>query len=160
VTDEPRIDLASPANASVLRFLGVEQPLQARTSLPAECNWMSLGTHPDLVEYLWRLPGTEPSVYGCVINERSYPLLVSPQSRVIIGLAGGTSTLALRLPEPELGSALAVPGYGRTYRYPSGPVHAAEIGDDWALVRPYAAENAAWCSVALAHAESLGASPS
>jgi hypothetical protein len=158
VTHEPRIDLASPANASVLRFLGVEQSSRARTTLPDECDWMTLGTHPDLVEYVWHLPATEPARYGCVIDERSYPLLVSPRSRIIFGLAGGTSTLALRLPEPELAAALAVPRFGRTYRYPSGPVHAAEIGDDWVLVRPFAAENAAWCSVALAHAESLGAS--
>jgi hypothetical protein len=153
--EEPRIDAASPANAPVLRFLGDEDGATATYS-PDECNWLTLGTHPDLVEHLWTLLGLEPRVYGCVIGRRGSPLLVSPGSRIIFGLAGGTSTLALRLPEPALTSALAVEGYGREYRYPSGPVRAADIGDDWALVRPYGPSNAEWCRQALAHAESLG----
>jgi hypothetical protein len=153
--DEPRIDVASPANRSVLRFLDSENGSIA-TSSPDECDWLTLGTHPDLVEHLWKLPGLDLSVCGCVIGRRGPPLLVSPVSRIIFGLAKGTSTLALRLPEPALTSALGVERYGREYHYPSGPVRAAEIGDDWALVRPYGPSNVEWCRQALAHAEALG----
>jgi hypothetical protein len=154
--DESRIDLAHPANAPVLRFLGISDPAGTRTVLPAECNWLELGTHPDLVEHLWTLLGPEPATYGCALGARGHPLLVAPVSRVVFGLAAGTSTLALRLPEPELAEARAVPGYGRAYRYPSATVHAAEIGGDWALVRPFAETNAGFGRRALELAESLG----
>jgi hypothetical protein len=136
----------------VLRFLGISDPAQARTNAPAEVDGMTLGTHPDLVEYLWRLAAPLPRACACVIDERSFPLLTHPGSGVIFGLAGGTSTLALRLPEPELGEALAVPGYGREYRYPSSAVRAADLGEDWALVRPFGEINAGWCARAFAHA--------
>jgi hypothetical protein len=152
--DDPlRIDFASPANASVLRFLGVEEP--GRVSSPADVDMLGLGTHPDLVEYLWGLPAGEPESRACVIGERGRPLLVHARSGIIYGLAGGTRTLALRLPEPELAVALDVPRFGREYRYPSGPVRAASIGHDWALVRPFAELNVEWCRRALAHAGTL-----
>jgi hypothetical protein len=151
--DVPRIDFASPLNMSVLRFLRIADPSGARTSRPAGVDLLALGTHPDLVEYLWKLPAGIPSRCGCVVNGRSFPLLVNPRSGIIFGLAGGTSTLALRLPEPELAAALAVPGFGREYRYPGGPVRAADIGDDWALVRPFAESNVDWCRRAFEHAE-------
>ena len=153
LTNDPvPIDFTHPANATVLRFLGVSQPGAARSSARADVDLLALGTHPDLVEYLWKLGAALPLACACVVNERSYPLLARPDSGIIFGLAGGTSTLALRLPEPELGIALAEPGYGREYRYPSRPVRAAEIGDDWALVRPFAEPNAAWCARAFAYA--------
>jgi hypothetical protein len=150
-----RIDFASPANASVLRFLGVDEPARARASSPSDVDLLWLGTHPDLVEYLWGLPAGGPESSACVINERSHPLLVHATTGVIYGLAAGTSTLALRLPEPELTVALDVPGFGREYRYPAGPVRAESIGHDWALVRPFAALNVEWCRRALAHAGTL-----
>jgi hypothetical protein len=148
----PRIDFAHPANAAVLRFLGISDPARARTNAPAEVDGLALGTHPDLVEYLWKLAAPLPGACACVIDERSFPLLAHPGSGVIFGLAGGTSTFALRLPEPELGEALAVQGYGSEYRYPSSTVRAADLGDDWALVRPFGEANAAWCARAFAHA--------
>lgn len=152
----PRIDFANPANTAVLRFLGIADPEHARTTGPAQVDWMTLGTHPDLVEYLWKLAAPLPRACGCVINERSYPLLAHPGSGVIFGLAGGTSTLALRLPEPELEAARAVPGFGHEYRYPSSTVNAADMGDDWALVRPFGASNLPWCARAFVHAEGGG----
>ena len=150
-----RIDATNPANAPVLRYLGVTEPGTVATTRPRGTGLLALGTHPDLVEHLWSLPGIASDGCACVIGERGSPLLVSPGSGVIFGLARGTSTLALRLPEPELGLALTVPGYGHEYRYPSGPVRAQEIGDDWALLRPFAELNGAWCRRALAHAERL-----
>jgi hypothetical protein len=154
--DPPRIDFASAENASVLRFLGIDDPSLARASRPAGTGLLALGTHPDLVEYLWKLPSGEPDCAACVINDRSYPLLVHARSGVIFALAGGTSTLALRLPEPELSAALSVPGFGHEYRYPSGPVRAAAIGDGWALVRPFSEANVEWCRRACEHAGTLG----
>ncbi len=157
--DPPRVDFASPANASVLRFLRIEDPSRARTTRPRGMGLLALGTHPDLVEYLWKLPAGEPDCVACVINERSYPLLTHARSRIIFALAGGTSTLALRLPEPELSVALAVPGFGREYRYPGGPVSAAAIGDGWALVKPFSESNVGWCRRAFEHAGTLSRGP-
>ena len=139
----------------MLRFLGVLEPALANASLPADVDKLMLGTHPDLVEYLWNLPADGQESCACVINGRSRPLLVHARSGIIYGLAGGTSTLALRLPEPELSVARAVPGFGREYRYPAGLVRAASIGDDWALVRPFSDVNVEWCRRALAYAGTL-----
>ena len=153
--DSPSIDFASPANAGVLRYLKIEHPELARTTLPAQVNIFSLGTHPDLVEYFWKLPASLPGACAAVVDERSFPLLVHPQSGVIFGLAGGTNTLAFRLPEPELTKALAVPGFGHEFRYPGGPVRAASIGSDWALVRPFGEGNVELCRCAFEHAATL-----
>jgi hypothetical protein len=150
--DPVPIDFSHPANVQVLRFLGVSEPNAARSSPREAVDILTLGTHPDLAEYLWKLAAALPLPCACVVNERSYPLLAHPESGIMFGLAGGTRTLALRLPEPELTLALAEPRFGREYRYPSGPVRAAEIGDEWALVRPFAETNGAWCARAFAFA--------
>jgi hypothetical protein len=149
----PFIDVAHPANATVLRFLGIARPELAHATAAADADRLVLGAHPDLVDHLWSLLGDEASECACVVDGRSFPLLVSPRSGVIFALAGGTSTLAFRLPQPELAEALAVSGYGAEYRYPSGPVRAAEIGDGWALVRRFGDRNRVWCARALEHAE-------
>jgi hypothetical protein len=154
--DEPKIDFASAANATVLRFLGVAEPELARATSAVGVDRMILGTHPDLVDYLWKLGASLPGPCACVVDGRSFPLLSHPESGVVFAVAGGTNTLGLRLPGPELAAALDVPGFGREYVYPSGPVRAAELGDDWALVRSYAAENAERCRRAFAHAGTLG----
>ena len=148
----PRIDFESPANAIVLRYLRVVDPATAYTTAPEDIDYMALGTHPDLVVRLWTLGRSLPRACACVIGTRSFPLLVHPGSGIIFGLAGGTSTLAFRLPEPELTAALAEPGFGHEYRYPGGPVRASQMGEDWALVPPYGEGNAALCARAFSHA--------
>jgi hypothetical protein len=154
--DQPTIDFAHAANATVLQFLGIADPQLGRATPIAGVDRLSLGTHPDLVDYLWRLGADLPGACACVVDGRSFPLLSHPVSGVIFAVAGGTNTLGLRLPEPELSDALAVPGYGDVYLYPSGPVRASELGDDWALVRSYAEANAERCRRAFAHAGALG----
>jgi hypothetical protein len=149
---DPQIDFASPANAPVLQFLGVRDPQGAYTAHRAQVDMLTLGTHPDLVEYLWKLGAELAGTCACVVGPRSFPLLVHPGSGVIFGLAGGTSTLAFRLPAAELESALNQPGYGREYRYPGSTVRAADIGPDWALVRPFSEGNPELCAHAFAHA--------
>jgi hypothetical protein len=152
--DDPQIDFASPANAPVLRFLGVGNPQHAHTTPRSQVDMLSLGTHPDLVEHLWTLGAGLEGACACVVDRRSFPVLVHAGSGVIFALAGGTSTLAFRLPPAELESALEQPGYGREYRYPGSTVRAADIGPDWALVRPFGDGNAELCARACAHAAS------
>jgi hypothetical protein len=81
--------------------------------------------------------------------------LVHPSSGIIFGLAGGTSTLALRLPDPERATALAVPGYGAEYHYPKSTIYAKNMGADWVLLRPFDKENAAYCLRAFTYAGTL-----
>ena len=148
-----RVDFTHPANREILAYMGAVVP-GAATLAPDEVHWYRLGTHPDLVEYLWKLPGSEMSC-ACVIEGVMRPLLAHPSSGVIFGLAGGTGTLAMRLPDPERAAALGVPGYGAQLVYPSGTTHAADMGGDWVLLRPFDAENGRLCRRALEHARAL-----
>ena len=93
---DPQIDFASPLNEPVLRFLGVRDPQRAHTTPRGQVDMLTLGTHPDLVEHLWTLGAGLEGTCACVVDERSFPLLVHPASGVIFALAGGTSTLAFR----------------------------------------------------------------
>lgn len=149
------IHFGSPANQSVLAYLGITDIQAAAAYPPEEVNLFQLGTHPDLVEYLWKLGASAAPGCACVINQRSSPLLAHPGSGIIFGLAGGTSTLALRLPEPEHSAALATPGYGAEYRYPQTTIYARDIGEDWALIRPYDKGNNALCLSAYTYAGTL-----
>jgi hypothetical protein len=153
--DEISVNFASAANKSILAYLGITQPDQAVAYGPKEVNIMGLGTHPDLATYLWGLARDLHPGCACVVNRTSKPLLVNPESGVIFGLAGGTSTLALRLPEPERAEMLAVPGYGAKYAYPHSTVYAKDIGEDWVLIRPFQKDNAALCQKAFAYAGTL-----
>jgi hypothetical protein len=76
---------------------------------------------------------------------------------VIFGLAGGTGTLALRLPEPELSNALAEPGHGASLSYPTGTLLAVDIGPDWGFLRPFHAANVERFTIARSHAAGLSA---
>lgn len=155
----PTVNFTSPANAAILAYLHIDDPAQAVFTPAAEVHalklGMSLGTHPDLVDYFWGLAADLPGNCAGVINQRSSPILANPASGVIFGMAGGTSTLAFRLPEPERSAALAVPGYGTEYHYPHSVVRAADLGEGWALIRPFEKINAAWCRAAHDHAGTL-----
>src|SRR5947208_2559073 len=98
--NEIQINFSSPANKTALAFLGITEPEQATSYTLKEVNIMSLGTHPDFVEYLWKMSREVHPNCACTINQRSYPILVHPVSGIIFALAGGTNTLAFRLPEP------------------------------------------------------------
>jgi hypothetical protein len=149
------LNTASPANQPVLTFLHIDQPGAAVTYRPDEINPWGLGTHPDLVEYLWGFEKGLPEPCACVIHERSMPLFINSSSGIIFALAGGTSTLAFRLPEDALAAALAVSGYGASYAYPKSTVYAKDIGADWALIKPFAKDNPVVCRKAYEYAGTL-----
>jgi hypothetical protein len=149
------INFTSPANSAVLSFLGIAEPDKSASYKPEEVNLWGLDTHPDLVDYLWGLPGDASPNCACVIDQRSKPLLVHPTSGIIFGLAGGTSTLALRLPEPERSTMLTVADYGAKYEYPKSTVYAKHMGEDWVLLKPFDKGNVALCQKALEYAGTL-----
>jgi hypothetical protein len=177
------IDVAfeKPANAEVLRHL------RGRPSVPVARNstacspesvldpYRNLGTHPDMVSWLWdEITRTLPVrcrwiVYGA-------PALVRPDTGIIFGFAGGTYTYALRLPPTEraeltttaarLAEAwadhFALRGHDRDryLRAHAGDVHeysggstfdVSTLGKDWAFGRWLEGE-ATWCLAAYRHA--------
>jgi hypothetical protein len=85
---------------------------------PESLDWLNLGTHPDLVERLWReitilLRGAcQWVVYGS-------PALVHPETGIVFGWAGGTHTYGLGIPEPERMQAIAA-GAQTIQRYANG----------------------------------------
>jgi hypothetical protein len=144
------------ANQSILDYLKAD-----RGGVPSEAPDMvdtwSLGTHPDLVEYLWQTL-TAKLPRACAWVAHRAPVLVHPDSGIIFGYAQGTGTLALRLPDPERDAAFAVAGYGKAMRYdfaisPAEILYAKDLGPAWAFVHAFmepAAET--WCLRAYQHA--------
>ncbi len=155
--DESRlyVNFSSPANRQVLAFLHITEPEKATVYAPEEVDTWKLGTHPDLVDYFWGLLKKTHPGCACVINQQSRPLLVHPTSGIIFALAQGTGVLAVRLPEPERTSMLAVPGYGAEHKFPDTTSYAKNIGDDWVLLKPFDSSNAAMCQKAFAYAGTL-----
>ena len=157
--DDRPVNFASPANQPILAHLRIDNPGEAVFTRAAEVHalklGMSLGTHPDLVDYLWGLARDLPGECAGVINQRSSPILVNPTSGILFAMAGGTDTMAFRLPEPERSAAMAVPGYGAEYHYPHSVVRASSLGDDWALVKPFEKIIVAWCRRAYDYAGTL-----
>ena len=113
-------------------------------SLPA--GWhLSLGTHPDLVEHLWRtLGGGLPQ--DCRFVFRAAPVLLRPDTGIVFGLAGGTRTLALRLPGPVRAQAIAA-GATRTLAYPGRTFDLERVGPEW-IFCAFQKEGPDWCSAA------------
>jgi hypothetical protein len=149
------VNFASPANRQVLTFLHIDEAEKAKVFTPKEVNTWHLGTHPDLVDYLWNFMKVTHPECCCVINERSLPLLAHPVSGVLFGLAGGTGTLAFRLPEPERTLMMAVPDYGAEHKYPNSTTYARSIGEDWVLLKPFDPRNAEMVQRAYSYAETL-----
>jgi hypothetical protein len=72
-------------------------------SQPVDCAphpWFGLGTHPDLVEALWKLDDLLPE--RCRWLLWGYPALVHPRSGVVFAAAFGTIGIVLRLPSEVL----------------------------------------------------------
>src|SRR5215467_14255635 len=74
-----------------------DPPISASES-PESVNPMGLGTHPDIVERLWKIGRNLPADCAWVAFRRS--ILAHPATGIIFGLGIGTLGYALRLP-PE-----------------------------------------------------------
>ncbi len=91
------LDATCSKNYDVLNYLG-----DAEDCSPEEVDnpYMTLGTHPDLVERLWdQLTVQLPANCCWVVGKR--PVLMRKDTGVIFGIAIGTVFYALRLPEPD-----------------------------------------------------------
>ena len=149
-----KIDWDHPDNAGVLRHLarGWDGKQIGPSVSPADVAdpYMTLGTHPDLVQRLWDELGARlPEPCRWVVYGR--PALVHPRTGLVFGFAGGTHTYGLRLPAAERAEAMRA-GARREHTYSDGSRLDAEVlGAGWVLggcLRP----EPEWCLVAYAHA--------
>ena len=92
--------------------------------------WFGLGTHPDLIEALWKLDGSLPE--RCRWLLWGYPALAHPRSGVVFGIARGTIGLFLRLPKEVLADEDA-----KTPATVSAPPDASSALSDWRLIRQW-----------------------
>ncbi|MGH7151240.1 MAG: hypothetical protein ACREIU_11095 [Planctomycetota bacterium] len=114
----PSLDLRHPANARALRYLaGGASPGEVafRRARPGENPYVSLGSHPDVVQRLWDGLGAAFSgksrgiVYGT-------PALVSPRTGVLLAVALGTAYAIRLAPEAYAAAVLRGAETRHTYR--------------------------------------------
>jgi hypothetical protein len=148
----PLVDAESPENRGVLAYLrrraGEERPLVASPDSFTD-PYLSLGSHPDVVERVWDALGSGTSPAGrCVVV--GCPALVEPTSGIVVALALGT-TYALRVATADYEDALAA-GLEPTHAYfpPSSVLDArATFGPSW-LFGAWAASEPEWVTTACA----------
>jgi hypothetical protein len=94
----------------------------------------------------------------CARVAHDQPALAHSKTGIVFALAGGTRTLALRLPPDALAAALAVEGLRRTVSYPSTVISTERLGPAWAFVDIGSAPVRSWCRAAY-HAAGPAPSP-
>jgi hypothetical protein len=116
---EPFVDVGRPENAGVLahfrRRNERRHPLAAQPSATPD-PYLSLGSHPDIVERVWDGLAPDPAWRLVVLGT---PALVDPEAGSVLAVAFGTSYW-LRLTPDDLAVALAE-GARQTHRYGLDP---------------------------------------
>jgi hypothetical protein len=108
-----------------------------------------LGTHPDIIERMWKLDGSLPERCRWVLW--GLPALVNPRSGVIFAVGFGTIGIVLRLPPEILEAADAGLAPVRVSGNPGQTFDIAPAGPEWRFVSHRAPE-AQWCAVAYDYA--------
>ena len=139
-----------PSNAGILAFFesrpgAVADVHVSRAPDSVPQPYLTLGTHPDLVERLWdRLTSLLPEPCQWVVY--GHPALVHPGTGVIFGFAQGTHAYALRLPSPERDEAIAA-GAKTQFAYPNATLDLRPAGDEW-LFGSWHINEPRWCLAA------------
>ncbi|HEU4884097.1 MAG TPA: hypothetical protein VFT45_17680 [Longimicrobium sp.] len=155
------VDLDHPENALVLRRLARSGRGAAPDLAPDEvADQRGLGVHPDLMYDFWNIL-TEgiPDAKRCARVVYGKPVLASPVSGVIFGFAGGTHTVAFRLPPADRDAALAA-GATRILHFrahpeidiPASTDDITELGEAWVFCDA-AGDKKRWCAAARAFAD-------
>ena len=137
-------------NQDVLKYLGQGKRFTDSTSTMKRhlgCSpdlvanpYLDLGTHPELVKFLWK-DITRLIDVDCRWIIFGTPALVNPQSSLVFAFAEGTQICALRVPPQKYSEALLA-GATKVVKYPAYPylniraseVDASSIGSDWLFV--------------------------
>jgi hypothetical protein len=135
--------LDSPVNANVLEALRAIAPGAPLESAVETADTWQLGTHPDLVEYLWDTLGEQLASRSSRVVY-AQPALAHPKTGTIFAFARGTGTLAMRLPSQQLRDAGRITGFGKTLTYPSTVLLASELGPAWAFIEPFSESAQLW----------------
>jgi hypothetical protein len=144
-----KLVLDNPRNAPLCRYLAAMRgPVTPAVARPEEVTepYLSIGTHPDLVERLWDELGRGLPVDCRRVLCRT-PVLIRPDTGTVFGFATGTHTYALRLPEAEREEAMRR-GATRVRHAPRQPsLDLDEFGPEWVFCGWLQGEEA-WCLAA------------
>ena len=120
----------------------LSQPLEAVAD-----PWFGLGTHPDIIEMMWKLDDALPQ--RCRWVFWGGPSLVHPETGVVFAVGIGTIGLVMRLPPEVLEVTGSDPHHATVVQQLSRglPFDISSAGPEWRLIG-YAAPRAEWCRAA------------
>ena len=107
--------------------------------------WNGLGTHPDIIEHMWKLDAALPQ--SCRWVFWGGPSLVHPQTGVVFAVGFGTIGYVMRLPPQILAQATAEQASPVVTRNPAYTFDIGAAGPEWRFVTARAPE-ADWCRAA------------
>lgn len=140
------MEISTPLNQKALAYLSARNPKAPLTLLPEESErdpYMHLGSHPDVVERLWKAINARLEV-DCRLIVCGTPALVHPGTGVLLAFALGTQ-YCLHLPSALIQAALAV-GAKTTTKWSGGRVTdiVKECGDGW-VFGSWKKDEFEWC---------------
>ena len=133
----------------MIAYLSNRNPDAAITLLPEKSTrdpFMSLGSHPDIVDRIWKGIGSELDA-DCRLIVCGTPALVQPATGIILAFALGTQ-YCLHLPIPLIQTALTA-GAPTTTKWSGGRVTDAtrEFGEGW-IFGKWLKDEIGWCKQA------------
>lgn len=152
---EKRFSVAIEAALHRLRN-NIPDPPPPPSEPPESVNTLALGTHPDIIDRLWKIGRELPTDCRWVAFRR--PVLAHSATGIVFGLGIGTLGYALRLP-PLIGAEAMASGATQTREWtgPEGPLTFAlsNYGPDWWFGRWSTDEDRRWSNAAYAHFGSM-----
>ena len=141
---KPPADLAEKVARIMTRPTGADMlPDQSLDSV-ADPHF-GLGTHPDLIERLWKLNASLPEDCRWVVYGK--PALVHPKAGIVFGFATGTLGYVLRLSEPHRAEADRLGAKVRVELRGRDAFDLSLAGPEWRFGKWFDQE-AAWCRAA------------
>lgn len=130
---EARVDalMARIATGPIAPDPPLSQPLEAVAD-----PWFGLGTHPDIIEEMWRLDAILPEPCRWVFW--GGPALVHPGSGVVFAVGYGTIGFVMRLPEAERAAAASDEAAVFVTGNPGLVFDISAAGPEWRFVLPRA----------------------
>jgi hypothetical protein len=107
--------------------------------------WNGLGTHPDIIEHMWKLDDTLPRCCRWVFW--GGPALVHPQTGVVFAVGLGTIGYVMRLPPHILAQVTPEQASQLVIRNPAYKFDISAAGPEWRFVTARTAEPE-WCRAA------------
>jgi hypothetical protein len=140
------MDISDPLKQNVLAYLSSRYPDLPLALLPQESKldpYMHLGSHPDIVERIWKGIGAKLDS-DCRLIICGTPALVQPETGIILALTLGTQ-YCLHLPDPLVRTALEA-GAKTTTKWSNGHVMdvAKIFGKGW-IFGKWLKDEIEWC---------------